>query len=605
MRDSSVFAAHRARLENRPDGVLQMTSGYNLPDAVANTGVWLHEWAKAAPDRVFLAERSGDGWREESFRATLETVRALAAGLLDQGLKSGDRLMVLSGNSVDHGLLCLAAQYIGIIVIPVAEQYSLIPGAHDRLIYILTKTKPAMIYVSDAAQYNAALALEALRGIKIVASLIDGAPVPVMAFGDLLKSSGTAVDAAHAQVGPETVGKILFTSGSTSNPKGVVTTQHMMCVNQQQLRVALPMLTKRPPKILDWLPWNHVFGGSHNFNMMLANGGSLYIDDGKPTKDLFPKTLRNMQDHVGTLGFNVPIGWSLTANALEKDAELRRRFFADLDMIFYAGAALPVEVWGKLEALAVAETGRKPLMTSSWGMTETAPATLIVHEPIGETGVIGVPVPGVTVKLLPESEGRFELRVKGPNNMSEYYGDPVKTAEAFDAEGFLITGDAVKFRKPGDPNAGLVFDGRMSEDFKLMTGTWVQTAKLRAQAMTALAGLVQDIVVTGHGRSEIGILVFPNTDGMAALGMEPVASDGALAGPDIAAYIAPRLADMAATATGSSTRITRALVLAEPPSLQHHEMTAKGNLNTRQVLTRRAALAERLYDDNDPAVIRT
>lgn len=332
--------------------------------------------------------------------------------------------------------------------------------------------------------------------------------------------------------------------------------------------------------------------------------GSLYIDDGKPSKDLFPKTLRNMQDHVGTLGFNVPIGWSLTADALEKDTALRRRFFADLDLIFYAGAALPVEVWARLEGLALAETGRKPLMTSSWGMTETAPATLVVHEPIGETGVIGVPVPGVIVKLLPDADERFELRVKGPNNMAEYYDDPVKTAEAFDPEGFLITGDAVKFRIPGDPNAGLVFDGRMSEDFKLMTGTWVQTAKLRAQAMTALGGLVQDVVVTGHGRTEIGILVFPNADGMAALGIAPDAGDGVLTGPDLTAYIGPRLAGMAATATGSSTRIIRALVLGEPPSLQHHEMTTKGNLNTRQVLTRRAGLVDRLYNDNDPAVIK-
>ena len=605
MTDSSKFAAHKARLERRPDGALLMTSGYDLPEAVANTGVWLHKWAKATPDRVFLAERSGDGWREESFGASLETVRALAAGLLDQGLKPGDRLMILSGNSVDHGLLCLAAQYIGVIAIPVAEQYSLIPGAHDRLIYVLNKTKPAMVYVSDAAQYSAALALDELRGIKIVASSTTGGPVLVLAFTDLLKSSGVAaVDAARALVGPETVGKILFTSGSTSNPKGVVTTQHMMCVNQEQLRVVLPMLTTRPPKILDWLPWNHVFGGSHNFNMMLANGGSLYIDDGKPSKDLFPKTLRNMQDHVGTLGFNVPIGWSLTADALEKDTALRRRFFADLDLIFYAGAALPVEVWARLEGLALAETGRKPLMTSSWGMTETAPATLVVHEPIGETGVIGVPVPGVIVKLLPDADERFELRVKGPNNMAEYYDDPVKTAEAFDPEGFLITGDAVKFHIPGDPNAGLVFDGRMSEDFKLMTGTWVQTAKLRAQAMTALGGLVQDVVVTGHGRTEIGILVFPNADGMAALGIAADAGDCVLTGPDLTAYIGPRLAGMAATATGSSTRIIRALVLGEPPSLQHHEMTTKGNLNTRQVLTRRAGLVDRLYNDIDPAVIK-
>ena len=601
---SPTLQPHDAHLQTRPDGTLILTSGVALPDGVANTNIWLNDWAEKTPDQVFIAERSGDGWRELTYRDMLQTVRAVAASLLDIGVKPGDRLAILSGNSVDHAIMCQAAQYVGIVAMPVAEQYSLIPGAHDRLLYVLNKTDPALVYISDAAQYAGALGLERLKGMKIVASQPDGAPVPVIPFSKLIRGvAGHAVDQANAAVTADTLAKILFTSGSTSNPKGVLTTQRMMCVNQQQLLGALPFLATRPPKILDWLPWNHVFGGSHNFNMMLANGGSLYIDDGKPTRDLFPKTLRNLRDHVGTLAFNVPVGWSLLATALDKDADLRRRFFADLDMIFYAGASLPVEIWQSLERLALAETGRIPLMTSSWGMTETAPATLIVHEPIGQTGVIGVPVPGVQAKLIPDADMRCELRVKGPNNMPGYYQDAAKTAEAFDDEGFLITGDAVRFLKPDDPNGGLVFDGRMSEDFKLMTGTWVQTAKLRAQAMTALGGIVQDIVITGHDRTEIGILVFPNPDGLATLSIAPKDVDGAFVSEDLRGYVGRRLSDLAAKSTGSSTRITRALFLAEPPSLQHHEMTAKGNLNVRQVLTRRAALVDRLYTDNDPAVI--
>jgi feruloyl-CoA synthase len=605
MTGQPTLVPHDARLETRSDGTMIMTSGYPLADPAARAGDWLHDWAAKASDRVFLAERSGDGWREISYGEALDMVRALAAAMLGLGLKPGDRMAILSGNSVNHGLICLAAQYIGVAAIPVAEQYSLIPGAHDRLIYILNKTKPALIYVEDAGQYGEALKLDALSALPVVATRTAAAPRPVIALDDLLKTNPTAdADTAFAATGPETLAKILFTSGSTSNPKGVPTTQHMMCVNQSQLLGTLPFLADRPPKIVDWLPWNHVFGGSHNFNMMLANGGSLYIDDGKPTKDLFPKTLRNLQDHVGTIAFNVPVGWGLLASALDKDADLSRRFYGDLDMIFYAGASLPAEVWSKLENQAMAETGHIPLMTSSWGMTETAPATLIVHEPIGQTGVIGVPVAGVEVKLIPNADMRCEMRVKGPNNMTGYYEDPEKSAEAFDEDGFLITGDAVKFRDPGNPNGGLIFDGRMSEDFKLTTGTWVQTAKLRAQALTALGGIAQDVVITGHDRGEVGMLVFPSPDGMAAAGLSPTAGDGVLTGADLAAYVAPRMAELAASSTGSSTRIGRALFLAEPPSLQDHEMTAKGNLNLRQVLTRRAALVDRLYQDTDPTVIK-
>lgn len=605
MPNSLNLVAHDVLCERRADGTLILTSAIALPEVARHTGQWLHDWAEKAPNRVFLAERRADGWFEVTYRQALADVRRLAAGLLESGLKPGDRLAILSGNSVEHGLLVLAAQYVGIVGVPMAEQYSLIPAAHDRLIYILDKTRPAAVYAEDAEQFAAALALPAMTGRLILAARADGATVSVTTLDALRAAApGPEVDTAAEAVGPDTLAKILFTSGSTSMPKGVCTTQRMMCVNQAQILGALPFLGDRPPKIVDWLPWNHVFGGSHNFNMMLANGGSLYIDEGKPMKGPFDKTLRNLADHTGTAAFNVPVGWKLLLEAMQQDDSLRRRFYDGLDMIFYAGASLPKDVWDGLKDLARKDGGAVPLMTSSWGMTETAPATLMGHEQLGVSGAIGVPMPAAKVKLVPADGGRYELRVAGPNIMIAYFEDPEKTAEAFDDEGYLVTGDAVVFLDPADMNKGVLFDGRLSEDFKLMSGTWVQSAKLRAQALTALGAMAQDVVVTGSGRAEIGLMIFANPDGMAAAGLSGRDDGGALSGEALRGFLQGRLAKLAQSATGSSTRIVRALVLASPPSITDHEVTAKGNLNIRKVLDGRAALVDRLYDDSDPAIVK-
>lgn len=589
MSDFSSYTPHSVIREDRADGTILLRSGHALGPVARNTGDWLHHWAAADPDRVFVAERSGDGWREEAFGATLAQVQAIGAALVGRGLGPDTPIVMLSGNGVEHLLLSLAAQYVGVPVVPLAEQYALIPEAYGRLVYVIDKVRPAMAYVSDAARYAGALALPQLQGVEVVASVAGGAAVTP--FADLLRGDG-GVDlaAAHARVGPDTLAKILFTSGSTSDPKGVLTTHGMMCANQAQMAVAMPFLSARPPRILDWLPWNHVFGGSHNVNMMLCHGGSLYIDDGKPTKGGFAASLRNLREHPGSLSFNVPAGFAMLVAAMEADAGLRRAYFGDLDLIFYAGASLPQDVWEKLERFAMAEQGRLPLMASSWGMTETAPAAIMVHEPIGRSGVVGVPLPGVTVKLIPDPDMRCELRVTGPNVMTGYYADPVKSAEAFDDEGFLVTGDALRFLDPGDAARGLVFDGRVSEDFKLMTGTWVQAGTLRLEALAALAGVAQDVVICGHDRGEVGLLVFPVA--------------GQADGDDLRQALRQRLAPLARQATGSARRIARALVLTDPPRLDLHEVTDKGSLNIRRILTRRADMVERLYDNDDPAVIR-
>lgn len=598
------FLPHKVSRELREDGTILLTSDYPIEGVVNNTGVWLQKWAVQTPDSIFLAERSGDGWREISYKETFDQVRAIASSLIAKGLDKDKPIAILSGNSINHALLSLAAQYIGIPLVTLAEQYSLIPGAHGRLIYIINKTNPSLVYVEDAGQYSSAINLDAIRNIEVVATNTDDASREVIAFSDLLKGAVVDLKAAHAEVGPDTLAKIMFTSGSTSDPKGVCTTQRMLCANHTQVGQIFPFLKDKPPKILDWLPWNHVFGGGHNFNTVLCNGGSLYIDDGKPTKKDFPKTLRNLKEHAGSISLNVPVGFAMMVEEFAKDTELRRKYYENLDMIVYAGASLPQPVWEGLENYAMQEVGAVPMMISSWGMTETAPAALYVHEPINKSGIIGVPVPGFTAKLIPDEENRCELRVKGPNVMKSYYRDEEKTAEAFDEEGYFITGDAVRFVDIDNPSAGLKFDGRVSEDFKLLTGTWVQASILRLLALEYLAPLANDIVICGQDRSEIGILVFPNPDYLKDNTIPAEEDKGALAGDALLSDLKQRMEKLSTIATGSSRRISRGIILSSPPSLEAHEMTGKGNLNARKVQERRADLVDRLYSDSDAVVVR-
>nr|WP_240722495.1 feruloyl-CoA synthase [Poseidonocella sp. HB161398] len=591
---------HDVAVETRGRDMV-LTTRVPMDEVVEHAGIWLNRWANYTPGRIFLAERSGEGWREHGYAEVLEMVRGLAAGLLARGMGPETPIVIMSGNGVDHALLSFAAQYAGIPTVPLAEQYSLIEEAHGRLVYVLDKIRPAMAFVDDAGRYARALALPQLEGVEIVAARTEGAPCKVTPLAELMAATpGAALEEAHARVGPSTVAKVLFTSGSSSDPKGVLTTQRMMCANQAQMSSVLPFLKDRPPAITCWLPWNHVFGGSHNVNMMLAHGGTMRIDLGKPTARGFATTLENIRAHPGTLSFNVPVGYSMLVQAMEEDRGLREAFFRDLDLIFYAGASLPQPVWTRLEEMAMEIRGRLPLMISSWGMTETAPATIMVHEPIGRSGIIGVPLPGTEVKLSPDDELRCELRVKGPNVMQGYWGDPEKSAAAFDADGFLVTGDAVRFVDPGDPDRGLVFDGRVSEDFKLTTGTWVQAGKLRLDTLEAMRGLVQDVVICGHDRGEIGLFIFPRPDRV----QEGNSSDGAVIDGHLQAEIEAVMREMERRATGSAKKITRALLLAEPPSLKDGEITDKGSLNIRKIITRRARLLERLYDNEDPALIR-
>lgn len=598
----TTYVPHRVEREDRADGTILLTSGYELPEPARNTGDWLHHWADASPYRVAVSERpvSGSGWRNITYGELLSQVRGVASSLLTRGLGQDDTIAILSGNGLDHLILSLAAQYVGVPVVPLAEQYSLIPEAHGRLTFVLDRVKPSMAFVDDATRYAGALELPELEGVEIVACRGSCAR-PITSMDSLIAGDDNVdVDKAHAQVGPDTLAKILFTSGSSSDPKGVMTTHKMMCVNQAQIVTILPFLKENPPRITDWLPWNHVFGGSHNVNMMLSNGGTLTIDNGKPTGPAFSTTLSNRIDRPGTLAFNVPVGWSMMVETLKDNPEIRREIMKEQQLLFYAGASLPQKVWEALETYSFEARGGLPLMISSWGLTETAPACLVVHEPIGRSGVIGVPMPGVTIKLIPDEEMRCEVRVKGPNVMTAYHNDPEKTANAFDDEAFFITGDAVKFVDPNDASRGLIFDGRVSEDFKLETGTWVQAGTLRMAALTELAGLAGDVVICGHDRGEIGLFIFP-APGAAEPGN---VTRGAVTDAHLMAQIEERLRGMNSHVSGSAKRITRAIILAEPASLKDNEITDKGSLNINNILKKRADLLERLYDNEDPALIR-
>jgi feruloyl-CoA synthase len=603
MKRTSNFKPHDVSSEQRSDGTLLLRSNTEMGDVVDTSADWLHRWSEEAPERIFLAERSGSGWREETYQSTLQKVRAIAASLLARGMGPDTPILIMSGNGVDHGLLTLAAHYVGVPTAPIAEQYALIPAARERLEHAISLVKPRMAYVVDADKFAHAITIDALAGVEIVASDV-GSQSGVTGMDTLLQGdSGVDIDAARGQVTPDSVVKILMTSGSTSAPKGVMTTQRMMCVNQTQIADSLPFLTERPPSVVDWLPWNHVFGGSHNFNMMLANGGSFYIDDGKPLKGLFDRTVENLKMVTGSLVFNVPVGFGMLLQALKADPDLRQRFFQDLDMIFYAGASLPQDIWQGLEQMALDVKGEVPLMTSSWGLTETAPATMIQQEPTDRSGVIGVPMSGVTLKLVPEEDGRYEVRAKGPNIMPGYYNDPQKTAEAFDGEGYFITGDAMVFVDPDNVNAGMRFDGRISEDFKLLTGTWVRATALRMSLLGHFAPLAADLVITGQDKSDIGVLIFPNKEAIETAGHALDDVDGMLSDPSLLTALRDRLAAWNEANASSSTRIARAALFAEPASLVDAEITAKGNLNFRKVLQRRSAILDHLYNGSHDAVI--
>ena len=592
-------------VERREDGTVVLRSRQSLAPYAPNLGALLRRWAVEAPSRVLVAERSadGDGWREVGYADALAAAESIGQALLDRGLGPERPVLVLSGNSVDHALVMFGCYVAGVPVAPVSVPYSLQSRDFGKLRAIAQLVAPGLVLAEHGAPFAPALA--ALREAGVLPEVVTSAGA-VGAFdatplADLLATvPGEAVRRAVDAVGSDEVAKILFTSGSTGDPKGVVNTHGMLCANQQSLAQIWPFLAETPPVLCDWLPWSHTFGGNHDLHLVLQHGGSLYVDAGKPAPALVGTTVRNLADVGPTIWFNVPAGFAAALPHLERDRELAARAFRRLQLIFYAAAALPQDVWERLERLAVEVTGRRIPMTSSWGSTETAPLATSAHFPLERAGTIGVPVPGVELKVVPAG-AKLELRVRGPNVTPGYWRRPDLTTAAFDDECFYRIGDAGRFVDPDDPARGLLFDGRIAEDFKLTSGTWVHCGEVRIEALAAASPLLQDAVVAGADRDAVALLAWLNAPEAARVAgaSTDAPADELDRHPEVRRRIVEGLQRHNAANPGSATAVTRVLLLREPASIDAGEITDKGYLNQRRVLELRAGDVDRLYA-NDP-----
>ena len=605
---ADFFAPVALDIERRADGTIILQPKLELGSYARCMGEHLVRWAGEAPDRTFLAQRHAQGpqqgeWQHLSYAEALERVTALAAGLLERDLGPERPIVILSGNSISQGLLMLAAMHVGIPVAPISPAYALMSKDFAKLKYVLGLAGPGMIYVENPAPFAAALAAIDTTGVDLVCATGAEDAAGFESVDSLIRNDNealAAVERAFAAVTPDSVAKILFTSGSTGSPKGVINTQRMLCSNQKAMALSWPFLEARPPVLVDWLPWNHTFGANHNFNMILRNGGSLYIDEGKPIPAAIGVSIENLKSVSPTMYFNVPGGYEALLPHLEQDEELATSLFRNLDLIFYAAAALPQILWERLEAVALKTTGRKPIFSSGWGSTETAPLATGVHFPISRAGTIGLPVPGVAIKMVPCGD-THELRVKGDNITPGYWREPGLSEAAFDKEGFYKIGDAGKFEDPDDPAAGLAFDGRLGENFKLRSGTWVNVGNLRLAVISAAKPVIRDAVVAGDGENKVSLLAFPDEPGCRGLigdaaGDMPL--EEVIAHPEVITQLKARLLAYNADHPASSTRIHRVMLVTAPPDVDAGESTDKGYINQRGVLKNRADLVARLYAED-------
>ncbi len=572
--------------ERRDDGTVLMRQRDELPAHMPVLADYLDKWADETPDRDWLARRGEDGnWQRITYGAARDKAAALGSALLAMGLGPDRPLLILSENSLEHGLLGLACAYVGIPFAPISPAYSLVSKGAEKAKSIVDLLKPGAIFADDGEMFASALDVLASDGCKVIntRNLVSGA----VSFADLASHTPDEVGAAaRAALNAETVVKYLFTSGSTGSPKAVINTNRMICAMQTMLRDFYRFAQTEPPVTVDWAPWNHTAGGNNDFYFILTNGGTFYLDDGRPMPGAFDETLRALRDVACNWYFNVPVGYDMLVKELEKDPELARVFFSKLKVMFYAGAGMAQHTWDRLIALGKQYTGREILLTTALGATETAPFAMGWAELEDKAGKVGVPARGLTLKLVP-TDGKLEARLKGPSITPGYYGDPEKTAEVFDEEGFYCLGDALRPADPDDFSRGFYFDGRVAENFKLSTGTWVTVGAVRAKLVDAFAGLIRDAVIVGENEAQLGALLW--------------VSDSAhqMAPADLNQALSERLKEAASTATGSASRVRRAMILPHAPSFDKGELTEKGSLNQRAMRMHNTELASKLYNAED------
>ncbi len=609
-----TFGVTRVTLRDGPTGTHYLKADQALqayPDRLTDR---LQHWAVEKPQQTWMAQRErttgADGkpalgeWRHITYAQAWATARQIAQGLINRGLNAERPVVILSENSLEHALLSLGCLVAGVPHVPTSPPYSLVSTDYDKLKHVLRTVTPGLVFAQDARY---AKAIQATVGADMEVVLVDGAldGRATTRFADLAATAATpAVDAAMAATGPDTITKFLFTSGSTKLPKAVINTQRMWCANQQQMVQSMPVLAENPLVLVDWLPWNHTFGGNHNFGMVLYHGGTLYIDDGKPTPALMHETLRNLREIAPTVYFNVPTGFEAIANAMKTDDALRKNLLSRVKMFFYAGAALAQPVWDSLYESEEREIGQRIVMTTGLGMTESGPFGIFVTNPNVKAGDLGVPTPGLELKLV-DMEGKTEVRYRGPNITPGYWRAPAETAEAFDDEGFFKTGDAVKWIDETDIHLGLKFDGRIAEDFKLATGTFVSVGPLRGKVIATGAPYIQDVVITGLNMKEVGAMVFPTPKvrDLCTLPAETSLHD-VLDHPAVLAHFQNVVNELAKTATGSANRIARLCLLADPPTIDRGEITDKGSINQRAVLAHRADTVAKLHADELHYIIK-
>ena len=596
-----------ATMERRADGAFIIRPDEALESYPRVLTERLIHWARVAPDRALAAKRRADGpWRFLTYADALKKVRSLGQAFIDRGLSADRPIAILSDNDLEHLLLMFAGQHVGIPTASIAPAYSLVSTDFAKLKHVMKILKPGMLFVSSGQKYRRAIEAAVDPGIEIVFTEESISSRSCTSFDDLSRVAPTgAVDAAHAAIKRDDVAKFLFSSGSTGLPKAVINTHRMICSNQQMILQGFRFLSEAPPIVVDWMPWNHTAGGNHNTGMTLYNGGTLYIDDGRPTSQFIAVTVRNLREIAPTVYFNMPRGYDLLLPCFRDDAQLRETFFSQLKFMFYAGAALSQPLWDAYRKLMMEVCGERVLMATGLGATETSPMALQCTWDSERAGAIGIPMPGVEAKLVP-SGNKMEIRVKGPNVMPGYWRDPELTQQAFDEEGYYKFGDAVRFVDSNDVNKGLLFDGRFAEDFKLASGTFVNVGPLRTKVIHWFAPYVIDVIITGHDRNVLGMMLVPNLEACRTLASElpaRAAPEEVLRHDSVTGQFATLLESFSAQATGNSNRVERALLLDEPPSLDAGEVTDKGSLNQRTILERRAALVEQIHAQNPPACV--